>query len=239
MLHDTLSGAGAPEQFERIYGRAAAAGHFGLVASFLAGGFLAGRVGFEIPLALVAGPWLAAVAIAAGVDDPPRGTTSAGHGEIYLETLRAGLWEVRSSVRLLHVIGMTASIACIWEVFEEYLPVYLDENERSRWAPSGSPSRVLPRRPSSPRRLRIACRFDPCAPSHGRSALQALCCSRPLPRRASWPRGCWLPPRVNGGAGVPLAGQFQRSIRGHAGRGFVATAPAALRVGRYRLTSPK
>ena len=52
MLHDTLSEAGAPEQFERIYGRAAAAGHFGLVASFLAGGFLAGRVGFEIPLAL-------------------------------------------------------------------------------------------------------------------------------------------------------------------------------------------
>ena len=26
---------------------------------------------------------------------------------------------------------------------------------------------------------------------------------------------------------------------GDAGRGFVATAPAALRVGRYRLTSPK
>ena len=75
----------------------------------------------------MAGPWLAAVAIAAGVDDPRRGTTSPGHGETYLETLRAGLWEARSSVRLLHVIGMTASIACIWEVFEEYLPVYLDE----------------------------------------------------------------------------------------------------------------
>ena len=28
VLHDTLSVAGAPEQFERIYGRAAAAGHF-------------------------------------------------------------------------------------------------------------------------------------------------------------------------------------------------------------------
>ena len=127
VLHDTLSAAGASSEFEQVYGRAVAAGHVGLIASFLAGGFLAGRVGFGIPLALsVAGPWLAAGVIAMGVADPPRGAPPGGD-ETYLQTLRAGLREARSSVRLLHIIGMTASIACIWEVFEEYLPVYLEE----------------------------------------------------------------------------------------------------------------
>ena len=110
MLHDTLAATGAAGQFERIYGRAVAAGHVGLIASFLAGGFLAGRVGLAIPLALsVAGPWLAAVAIAAGVTDPPRGAASPARSETFRETLRAGLREFRSSVRLLRVIGMTAS----------------------------------------------------------------------------------------------------------------------------------
>ena len=217
VLHDTLSEAGVREQFERIYGRAAAAGHFGLVASFLAGGFLAGRVGFGIPLALsVAGPWLAAVAIAAGVKDPPRGTDSPGH-ETYLETLRAGLGEARSSARLLQVIGMTASIACIWEVFEEYLPVYLDEKEAFTLGGIGltfacaSAATILAAAAAHRlpfRSLRaIALAFGVAgALLLASTAASGILAAGLVVASAG----------VNGGAGVLLAGRLQRSIRGHA-----------------------
>ena len=218
VLHDTLSVAGASEQFERIYGRAAAAGHFGLVASFLAGGFLAGRVGFGIPLGLsVAGPWLAAVAIAAGVNDPPRGTASPEHGETYLETLRAGLREARSSVRLLHVIGMTASIACIWEVFEEYLPVYLDEKGAFTLSSIGlafscaSAATILAAAAAHRlpfRSLRaIALAFGVA----GALLLVSTAASGVLAAGL-----LVVSAGVNGGAGVLLAGQLQRAIQGHA-----------------------
>lgn len=218
VLHDTLTAAGAPEQFERIYGRAAAAGHLGLVASFLAGGFLAGRVGFGIPLALsVAGPWLAAVAVAAGVDDPPRGATSPGHRESYLETLHAGLREARSSARLLHLIGMTASIACPWEVFEEYLPVYLDEKGAFTLGAIGltfacaSAATILAAAAAHRlpfRSLRaIALAFGVAgALLLASTAASGVLAAGLLVASAG----------VNGGAGVLLAGQLQRAIRGHA-----------------------
>ncbi len=218
VLHDTLSAVGASEQFERIYGRAAAAGHLGLVASFLTGGLLAGRVGFGIPLALsVAGPWLAAVAIAAGVDDPPRGTTSRAHGETYLETLRAGLREARSSARLLHVIGITASIACIWEVFEEYLPVYLDEKGGFTLGAIGltfacaSAATIL----AAAAAHRVAFRsLRAIALAFGVAGALLLASTAASGVLAA---GLLVASAgVNGGAGVLLAGQLQRAIRGHA-----------------------
>lgn len=218
VLHDTLSAVDAPEHFERIYGRAAAAGHFGLVASFLAGGLLAGRVGFGIPLALsVAGPWLAAVAIAAGVNDPPRGTASPGHSESYLETLRAGLREARSSARLLHVIGMTASIACIWEVFEEYLPVYLDEKGAFTLGSIGftfacaSAATIL----AAAAAHRVAFRsLRAIALAFGVAGALLLASTAASGVLAA---GLLVASAgVNGGAGVLLAGQLQRAIRGQA-----------------------
>ncbi|MCY4634826.1 MAG: MFS transporter [Acidobacteria bacterium] len=218
VLHDTLSAAGAPEQFEQIYGRAAAAGHVGLVASFLAGGLLAGRVGFGIPLALsVVGPWLAAIAIAAGVADPPRGGSARARNEAFRETLRAGLREARSSVRLLHVIGMTATIACIWEVFEEYLPVYLLEKGTFTLGAIGvtfacASGATIAAAAAAHRLPFRSLRAIAVAFGVAGALLLASTVAAGVPAAALLIASAG----VNGAAGVLLAGRLQRSIRGHA-----------------------
>ena len=47
--------------------------------------------------------------------------------ERYLEAVRAGLGETRSSSVLLQIVAVSASVACVWGVAEELLPVYLEE----------------------------------------------------------------------------------------------------------------
>lgn len=138
MLHDSLLEIDRLDQFERVYGRAVAAGHAGVVASFAVGGLLAGAKGFGLPLALsIAGPWLGAVVVAKAMSDPPRCSFGPAVPSRYRDTVRAGLAEVRSSSVLLHVVGIGATVACVWGAAEELVPVYLAEKERFTLASIG------------------------------------------------------------------------------------------------------
>ena len=128
MLHDQLLAMGRRDQFEKVYGRAVASGQVGAFVSFVIGGFLAARTGFALPLGLsVAGPWLGAVLVATAMSDPPRSLSRMARPERYVEVVRAGLGEARSSSVLLQIVAVSASVACVWGVAEELLPVYLEE----------------------------------------------------------------------------------------------------------------
>ena len=139
MLHDSLLKIDRLDQFERVYGRAVAAGHAGVVASFAVGGLLAGAKGFGLPLALsIAGPWLGAVVVGKGQCPIRHGVRSALLSPV-ATAIRcgAGLAEVRSSSVLLHVVGIGATVACVWGAAEELVPVYLAEKERFTLASIG------------------------------------------------------------------------------------------------------
>ena len=138
MLHDALLKMERRDQFEKVYGRAVAAGHVGVITSFVVGGFLAERVGFGLPLGLsVAGPWLSAVVVAKTMSDPQRSAARSDHASRYVDTVRAGLHEVRSSRSLLQIVSISATVACVWGVAEEFLPVFLEEKERFTLAAVG------------------------------------------------------------------------------------------------------
>ena len=128
MLHDQLLAVGCRDQFEKVYGRAVASGQVGVFVAFVVGGFLAERTGFALPLGLsVAGPWLGAVLVATAMFDPPRSPSRMARPVRYLEVVRTGLVEARSSSVLLQIVAVSASVACVWGVAEELLPVYLEE----------------------------------------------------------------------------------------------------------------
>lgn len=128
LLHDTLHKLGVPERFEQIHGRGAAAGSLGTVVAFLGGGYLAEHSGFALPLALsVLGPWVAAAIAWLGLNDVPRTGTPPEEHETYFDTLRAGAREAVGRPLVFRVVLMTASIACIWGVMDEFMPVFLSE----------------------------------------------------------------------------------------------------------------
>ena len=208
MLHDSLLEIDRLDQFERVYGRAVAAGHAGVVASFAVGGLLAGAKGFGLPLALsVAGPWLGAVVVAKAMSDPPRCSFGPAVPRRYLDTVRAGLAEVRSSSVLLHVVGIGATVACVWGAAEELVPVYLAEKERFTLAFDRSYPGVYVGRECRRNGLRSSASgaFRGCDLSSfcpGQRSVACLCGSR-------WGTGLWLAGRL---------GRHQRFRCGSAGR---------------------
>ena len=229
MLHDSLLEIDRLDQFERVYGRAVAAGHAGVVASFAVGGLLAGAKGFGLPLALsVAGPWLGAVVVAKAMSDPPRCSFGPAVPRRYLDTVRAGLAEVRSSSVLLHVVGIGATVACVWGAAEELVPVYLAEKERfSRFDRSypgvyvGRECRRTGLRPSASGAFR-GCDLSSFALASGlllaSVAADGVLAFGLLVASAG----------TNGSGAVLLAGHLQRSIRGPAR----ATVTSVLNMGQ-------
>ena len=133
LLHDTLANHGELERFEQIYGRGTAAGSAGTVVAFLAGGYLADRVGFELPLQLsIIAPLVASLVFILlaretprtgesldGDDDDPPGT--------YFETMALGFREVRGTAIVLRIVAMAATLGCIWGVMDEFLPMFVTE----------------------------------------------------------------------------------------------------------------
>ena len=132
LLHDTLAGFGASNQFVKLYGRGFAAQSMGVASALLLGGFLA-ESGYELPLLLsAAAPWTAAIVIAAAVKEPAR--TIAAGSELaadptplsYKQALTAGFAEARGNPALLTIIAMFASVIVIYGVLDEYIGPLLE-----------------------------------------------------------------------------------------------------------------
>lgn len=218
LLHDTLHKLGVPERFEQIHGRGAAAGSLGTIAAFLGGGYLAEHSGFALPLVLSAlGPWIAAAIAWLGLNDVPRTGPPPQEHEAYFDTLRAGVREAVGRPLVFRVVLMTASIACIWGLMDEFMPVFLTEKGGVTLfdigivyaASSGANVIAVALAHRIPARTprRVAAVFGVAAiflalsvPTSGYIAAAILVISF----------------GVNGAASVLLTGQLQRAIRGHA-----------------------
>ena len=218
LLHDTLHKLGVPERFEQIHGRGAAAGSLGTMVAFLGGGLLAEHSGFALPLALsVLGPWVAAAIAWLGLTDVPRTGAAPEEHEAYLDTLRAGVREAVGRPLVFRVVLMTASIACIWGLMDEFMPVFMSEKGSITLfdigivyaAMSGANVVAVALAHRIPARTprRVAAVFSVAAvflalsvPTSGYVAAAILVISF----------------GINGAASVLLTGQLQRAIRGHA-----------------------
>ena len=218
LLHDTLHKLGVPERFEQIHGRGAAAGSLGTMIAFLGGGYLAEHSGFALPLALsVLGPWVAAAIAWLGLSDVPRTGAPPEEHEAYLDTLRAGVREAVGRPLVFRVVLMTASIACIWGLMDEFMPVFMSEKGSITLfdigvvyaAMSGANVVAVALAHRIPARTprRVAAVFSVAAvflalsvPTSGYIAAAILVISF----------------GINGAASVLLTGQLQRAIRGHA-----------------------
>ena len=171
-----------------------------------------------MPLALsVLGPWVAAAIAWLGLNDVPRTGTPPEHHETYFDTLRAGVREAVGRPLVFRVVLMTASIASIWGVMDEFMPVFLSEKGSITLfdigivyaAASGAnvvavtlAHRIPTRTPRG-----VGAVFGVAAvflalsvPTSGYVAAAILVVSF----------------GINGAASVLLTGQLQRSIKGHA-----------------------
>ena len=218
LLHDTLHKLGVPERFEQIHGRGAAAGSLGTTVAFLGGGYLAEQSGFALPLALsVLGPWTAAAIAWLGLNDVPRTGAPPEEHPAYVDTMRAGVREAVGRPLVFRVVLMTASIACIWGVMDEFMPVFLSEKGSITLfdigivyaAASGANVVAVALAHRIPARTpkRVAAVFGIAAvflalsvPSPGYIGAAILVASF----------------GINGAASVLLTGQLQRAIKGHA-----------------------
>ena len=72
------------------------------------------------------GPWLGALLLRLGVEEPPRSAT-ASEAESYLDTMRAGFIETRASALLLRILWMGVTLGTIWGVVDEFIPVFMIE----------------------------------------------------------------------------------------------------------------
>lgn len=218
LLHDTLHKLGVPERFEQIHGRGAAAGSVGTMVAFLGGGYLAEHSGFALPLVLSAlGPWLAAAIAWLGLNDVPRTGPPPEEHEAYLDTLRAGVREAVGRPLVLRVVLMTASIACIWGVMDEFMPVFLSEKGGVTLFDIGivyaaaSGANVVA--------VALAHRIPARTPRRvaGVFAIAAVFLALSVPTPGYVGAAILVVSfGINGAASVLLTGQLQRAIEGHA-----------------------
>jgi predicted MFS family arabinose efflux permease len=123
-LHEHLAAADAPDEFERVYGRAHVASSMGIVIALVAGGWLA-ESGYTLPLALSALAPLGAGMIAAlAFRNPPRAKTER---DAYLTLLRAGIAEVAASRPLQLLVALFALVFSGYGSIEEYVGPFFAE----------------------------------------------------------------------------------------------------------------
>jgi MFS family permease len=130
LLYDKLVELDRERDFERIYGRGEAANAVAVALAMVLGGWLA-RDGWSAVLVLSAGaPLAAAMLVLLFVQEPPRSGRGT-RGESYLETMRAGLREVRGGQALRRPILYLCTVALVYEVLEEYFGPFLSESDLS------------------------------------------------------------------------------------------------------------
>lgn len=123
-LYDALRAQGRGFEFSRIYARGESLHEAGAVVAFLTGGFAAE---YGYPVALLAGV-AAAAGAAACVAALPRESPQSGRvDETAAATLSGALREVQISPPLARSVAGIALLSCIYGVYEEYIPVYLDD----------------------------------------------------------------------------------------------------------------
>lgn len=122
-LYESLEDKGG---FERVYGRTEAAYGIGVALALFLGGYVA-EFGYTLPLALsVLAPIGASALIAFALGNPPDRTTAAK--PTFIQLLKSGVTTIVTVRVLALLVTMSAALAAIPGILEEYLGVLLDED---------------------------------------------------------------------------------------------------------------
>lgn len=126
LVYESVRRESTDSDFERVFGRGAAAGSLGTGLAFLAGGYLVDSIGFDLVLLLsVVLPLFAVLPIwtwqEPGIAQRRREQSS------FSQTLTNGIGSVLGSRFLLAVVAMAVLFTPIWSGLDEYLGVFLLE----------------------------------------------------------------------------------------------------------------
>ena len=126
LVYEAVQRETTGSDFERVFGRGAAAGSLGTGLAFLAGGYLVDSMGFDLVLVIsVVSPLLGALLVWTW---PDAGNAQRRRAQLsFAQTLADGIGSVLGSRYLLAIVAMAVLFTPIWGGVDEFLGVFLLE----------------------------------------------------------------------------------------------------------------
>ena len=126
LVYEAVQRESTGSDFERVFGRGAAAGSLGTGLAFLAGGYLVDSMGFDLVLVIsVVSPLLGALLVWTW---PDAGNAQRRRARLsFAQTLADGIGSVLGSRYLLAIVAMAVLFTPIWGGVDEFLGVFLLE----------------------------------------------------------------------------------------------------------------
>ncbi|MCY3814151.1 MAG: MFS transporter [Gammaproteobacteria bacterium] len=128
LVYRAVNRGGHGSDFERVFGRGAAAGSAGTGLAFLVGGYLVESMGFEFVLVIsIVAPFFGTVLVFTWPEIS--GVQRSRSQQTFGQTVMAGFGHVLSSRNLFLIVAAAVLFAPIWHGVDEYLGVFLVEKD--------------------------------------------------------------------------------------------------------------